>query len=260
MTWAVQQRGQVASTMQEARLLADQGAPEGTTVVAEAQTEARGRRGRTWLAPPGGGVWMTTLLRPPPGPGLQALALVAGMAVWHTVRQMAPAAAVRIKWPNDIWVQERKLAGILLEADDLASPHPVILVGIGLNILPAHALGLPAAVAAHSVGLAELCPCTPASALALLLPALESGYQAWRRHGLAPTLQQWPAADALAQRAVRAEGPQGALHGVACGLGPQGELLLRNAAGETTGVQAGEVQTLRPAEFFCEEPPPTLPV
>lgn len=265
--------GTVPSTMAEARARAAAGAPEGTTVVAEAQTAGRGRRGRVWVAPPGGGVWMTTVLRPPPGPGLQALALVAGVAVWRAVRALAPHAPARVKWPNDVWVGGRKLAGILLEADEVTGPQPVVLLGVGVNLRPAAELQLPPEVARHSVGLAELQRpaeaadppnerrdrdgCTAQQALAVLLPALQAGYADWCQHGLAAVLRAWPKADALAGAAVSAEGAAGPLYGVAEGLGPHGELRLRFASGDLGLIHAGEVQTLRPIEDFHEEPPPT---
>ena len=117
------------STNDHLRELAAQGAPHGTTVVAERQTAGRGRQGRTWTAPPGRALTLSVLVRVDPR-GLELLPLAAALAVAEACERVA-SVQCRIKWPNDVWVQERKVAGILIEA---RPQEGWAVVGIGLNV------------------------------------------------------------------------------------------------------------------------------
>jgi len=124
---------EVDSTNEVAKRLAQEGAPEGTIVIAESQRSGRGRRGKKWLSP-SGGVWMTIILRPdiPPSKAPQ-LTLVTGVAVAETMDQEC-RLDVGIKWPNDILIGEKKVCGILTEAS--ANPHGLeyVVVGIGIDL------------------------------------------------------------------------------------------------------------------------------
>ena len=117
-----------ASTNDDARELAAAGAPEGRIVLALEQTAGRGRRGAAWFADPGGSLALSIILRPTQAKGLwPRLALASGLAVAETLEFFG--AATGIKWPNDVWIDGRKTAGILVEAGpDFA------IVGIGLNV------------------------------------------------------------------------------------------------------------------------------
>src|SRR5690242_19863216 len=129
----------VGSTNDVAAALAQAGAGEGTTIVAEHQTAGRGRRGRTWFSPPGAGLYVSVVLRPGDSdsltPAVTLLTLAAGVALAEGVRA-ATGLPVGIKWPNDLVVERRKLAGILAEA--VGSPGvSAIILGFGINIRPA---------------------------------------------------------------------------------------------------------------------------
>lgn len=122
------------TTNDRIRELALEGAPEGTLAVAEQQTAARGRRGRAWQAPAESGIWMSLLLRPdiPPAQA-SVLTLLTGIAIAEAVEKLTGLDA-GIKWPNDILLNGRKLAGILTEMDcDMESIHSVT-VGMGINV------------------------------------------------------------------------------------------------------------------------------
>ncbi|MGN0135688.1 biotin--[acetyl-CoA-carboxylase] ligase [Anaerotignum sp.] len=122
------------TTNDRIRDLAGEGAPEGTLAIAEQQTAGRGRKGRPWQAPAGTGVWMSLLLRPNIQP-VQAsvLTLLAGMALTEAVEEVT-GMKPGIKWPNDILLNGRKLAGILTEMDcDMETIHSVT-VGMGINV------------------------------------------------------------------------------------------------------------------------------
>ena len=122
------------STNERISVLAKEGALEGSLAVAERQTAGRGRRGRTWDAPKDSGIWMSLLLRPPVLPQrASVLTLLAGLALAEAIEEEAEVS-VGIKWPNDLQLNGRKLAGILTEMDcDMESIRSVT-VGMGINV------------------------------------------------------------------------------------------------------------------------------
>lgn len=121
-------REEVGSTNDELRALAEQGAPSGFVLVAHRQTGGRGRRGAVWHAQPGESLAFSILLRPTEPKGLwPRLALAAGVSVAEALEQQG--AVVGIKWPNDVWIGQKKVGGILVEAG-----ADYVIVGIGLNV------------------------------------------------------------------------------------------------------------------------------
>lgn len=126
---------QVDSTQKIAAALAQEGADQGTVVIAERQVAGRGRLGRSWHSPPGVNLYMTVILRPRMSlAAVPQLSLVAGVAVAEALETIAPKL-VALKWPNDVWLARRKAGGIIAEAVTDA-PHGklCILLGIGLNL------------------------------------------------------------------------------------------------------------------------------
>ena len=117
------------STNDRARALALAGAPHGTVVVAEQQTAGRGRQGRTWTAPAGRTLTLSAVVRLPPGT-FEPLPLAVAVAVSEACEAVAPVSC-RIKWPNDVWIDSRKVAGVLIEARPLEG---WAVIGIGLNV------------------------------------------------------------------------------------------------------------------------------
>ena len=248
MSWLqwVQHHDEVESTMQVALQAAESGAPAGTTIVAKSQRAGRGRRGRSWYSPPGGGLWMTTLLYPDPTRPAHTLSLVAGGAIWAALRQLGYTEA-KLKWPNDVEARDRKLAGILLECTSLKNQpnQSVILMGIGLNLAPAETLELPEDIKERYIGLGDLLEDIPyEQVLESVVSELERATHAWQRDGLEPTFALWDEADALAGERVRAAGPDGPIEGIARGLGPEGQLKLQTADAEIL-IDAGEVTRVR---------------
>lgn len=122
------------STNNRIRELAFAGAEEGTLAVAELQTQGRGRRGKPWQSPVGTGVWLSVLLRPDIAPTqASVLTLLGGLAVCEVLKQMTPLQP-QIKWPNDIYIGNKKAVGILTEMDcELTEVHFVVM-GIGINV------------------------------------------------------------------------------------------------------------------------------
>ena len=238
------------STMSEALKAAQSGAPEGTTIVASTQTAGRGRRGRSWYSPEGGGLFATTIVYPScPREKAHQLSLVAGVAIHQTLTELG-ATEAKLKWPNDILVNGRKLCGILLECIELKDSHTphdqAVLIGYGLNLAAGKDSNLPYDINDLYVGLHELTdtPHTPQGCTAHILEKLEARIQDWSQNGLQSTLDYWNQADALAGKNVQAQSANGPVEGEASGLDAQGRLILKS--GDTThAVDSGEVFEVR---------------
>ena len=125
----------IDSTNEEARRRAAQGAPEGLAVTAETQTKGRGRRGRSWDSPPGN-LYCSLLLRPGCSARAAAnLSFAAALAVYDSVAPLLPGSAeIRFKWPNDVLLDGRKLAGVLLESEIKGEKLEWLIVGAGVNV------------------------------------------------------------------------------------------------------------------------------
>jgi BirA family biotin operon repressor/biotin-[acetyl-CoA-carboxylase] ligase len=203
------------STNERARALAAAGAPHGTLVTADEQTAGRGRQGRSWVAPPRAALLMSVVLR---SPG-EALPLAAAVAVCRAL----PVEAA-IKWPNDIWVERRKVAGILAEA---RPQEGWAVLGIGVNVHDAPPLedvtSLGGAISVEDL-------------LERVLVALDR----WLREPLPEVLAAWRSRDALLGERVRWENGSG--KGV--GIDENGALLVETGSG-VVALQAGEVHLLR---------------
>lgn len=115
--------------------LAAGGAEAGTVVVADAQTAGRGRMGRTWRSEPGAGVWLTLVERPRDASALDVLSLRVGLALAPALDPFAESR-IRLKWPNDLYVGGRKLAGILIEARWREGEPEWVAIGVGINLRP----------------------------------------------------------------------------------------------------------------------------
>ena len=125
---------QVTSTMDEAHRLGAEGAPGGTLIIADEQTAGRGRGGKRWTSEQHLGLWMTLLERPGTASGLDVLSLRIGLHAAPAL-ELFSGAPVRIKWPNDLYVGSRKLAGVLVEARWRELRADWVAIGIGVNIV-----------------------------------------------------------------------------------------------------------------------------
>lgn len=222
------------STNDLARALAARGAPHGTLVTADEQTAGRGRQGRSWTAPPGSSLLASFLLRPQrPPSGLFALAVA--LATAEACEELVPGLEVGVKWPNDLVVAGRKLAGILIEGRPQES---WLVVGIGVNVtlrpeqlapeLVDRATSL--ALEAERLGRRVPVPSELATALCTTLAR-------WTEpSGLERVTAVWPSRDVLAGHAVRWSSGSG----IAEGIDEQGRLRVRVGEQEIT-LAAGEV-------------------
>ncbi|HTD83245.1 MAG TPA: biotin--[acetyl-CoA-carboxylase] ligase, partial [Gemmatimonadaceae bacterium] len=123
------------STLDVAHRLASQGAPSGTLVIADEQTAGRGRDGKNWQSSPGAGLWLTLIERPNDVSGLDVLSLRVGLVSAEALDRFA-SEPIRLKWPNDLYVDRGKLAGILVEARWRESAVEWVAIGLGVNIRP----------------------------------------------------------------------------------------------------------------------------
>jgi BirA family transcriptional regulator, biotin operon repressor / biotin---[acetyl-CoA-carboxylase] ligase len=226
----------VDSTQATAFALAADGARDGTVVVADYQASGRGRRGRAWEAAPGQSLLATILLRPRlPAAQWPAYSLVAAVAVAETLARTA-ALAARLKWPNDVLIAGRKIAGILLESRTLGdSASSVVAVGIGINLAQR---AFPAALSARATSVAI--EAGRVVARDTMLSALLDTFDGWRGRvegeGMSPVRARWLVlADTIGRR-VSVDG----VTGVAVDLDLDGALVLEGAGGRHR-VVAGEV-------------------
>ncbi len=128
-------REQTESTMDDASAAAAEGAADGHVVLADQQTRGRGAHGRSWLSPAKSDLYFSIVARPDVAPSSMALiTLATGLGVRDAVASLLPDASVVVKWPNDIWIDRRKCAGILVESRMLGSKIDAVIIGVGLNV------------------------------------------------------------------------------------------------------------------------------
>jgi BirA family biotin operon repressor/biotin-[acetyl-CoA-carboxylase] ligase len=232
----------VTSTMDEAASLAAAGAPAGLVIVADEQTSGRGRRGHTWHSPPGAGLYVSWLSRPALGASDVALiTLAAGVGVRRGL-QRATGLASDLKWPNDVLIESKKVAGILAEGLSLGSPEQAVIIGVGINVR--HAV-FPSDVASSATSLEVELGWPPERAQVLIevlcglvdcVAEVESD-----RDGI---LRAWRAAAPSAVGAnVEWMSSGGSARGVTAGIDDTGALLIQTADG-LERVVAGEVRWL----------------
>jgi len=214
-------------------LLLGSGLPEGAVATTDHQTAGRGRLGRAWLEAPGTAVLVSVLLRPSPERYPPELSLVAAVAVALTVEDETGLAA-QIKWPNDVMLARRKVAGILAELRD-----GEVVVGIGLNVNqtreqlppdPRRPAGSLRTITGTQRDLAAV--------LATLLGRLDDAYAAWRAGGLDAVYDDLGSRDFLRGRRVRHEGEEA----VATMIDRAGRLILELPNGGHRAVESGEIE------------------
>jgi BirA family transcriptional regulator, biotin operon repressor / biotin---[acetyl-CoA-carboxylase] ligase len=210
------------STNERAKALAAGGAPHGTLVTADEQTAGRGRQGRAWTAPPRSAVLMSVVIRDPD----EVLPLTAAVAICDAL-----PAECEIKWPNDVWLDRRKLAGILVEG---RPQQRWAVLGVGLNVRTAE---FPSELRSTATSLRLAGIETDVEAiLGALLPSLDR----WLGASRAAVLEAWRGRDALRGERVRWEGGAG----TAAGIDESGALVVVTEEGRIT-LESGEIHLLR---------------
>jgi BirA family transcriptional regulator, biotin operon repressor / biotin---[acetyl-CoA-carboxylase] ligase len=232
----------LGSTNDEAHRLADQGAAHGEVVIAEVQTDGRGRRGRSWVSAPGKGIALSVILRPalPPSRAPE-IPLVAAVAVCEAARELGAASAA-IKWPNDVECAGRKLGGILAELRTDGDRTRHVVLGIGLNCnLEAQDFPHELRDVATSLRVERGEAVPRALACARLLEALDEWIALYDVEGFGPVRERFRQLSSTLGRRVRVDLDPGALEGDALDVAEDGALLVRSERGELVRVVAGDV-------------------
>ncbi len=215
------------STNARARELAEAGAPAGTVVTADEQSAGRGRQGRTWFAPPGGALLYSAVLRPLGNRPLLPLAVPLGVA--EAAESLAPIRC-ELKWPNDVWVEGRKLAGVLIEGRPEGPDGGWAVIGVGLNVsVPDDAFPDELRGGATSIG--------SNVAVDRALAALNERLSVWVDADEERVQAGFRERDALEGREVSWDGGSG----VAAGIDAAGHLLVAVGAGAPVALGAGDV-------------------
>lgn len=232
---------EITSTNQYAKKIAEEGAPEGTLVIADLQTQGKGRSGRTWSTPQGTAVAMTLILRPKLPPfRVSMVTLVMGLAVAKTCRQLYDLP-VQIKWPNDVVIKGKKLCGILTELSTELTAVNYVVIGTGINVnireFPEELQQM-----ATSLCLELGKECTRAELIAQCMKQFEALYEQFLQTGdLSLLMEEYNELLVNRNRQVRVLEPGHEYQGEALGINKDGELLVKNEEGAIIAVYAGEV-------------------
>lgn len=209
-------------------------AGQSEALLAEYQTAGRGRRGRSWIAPPGGAICLSFswVFREVPR-DMGALGLVVGVCALRALTHLG-VREVRLKWPNDLLIEDRKLGGILIELRAESAGPACVTIGIGLNVaLGAQLLEKIAATGLSPTDLATagLKAVSRNTVAARLISSFVEGLLEFERDGLKPFVQEWMLADALRGRPVTVAAPDGPAKGIARGIDLDGALLVETPQG-----------------------------
>ncbi len=230
------------STNTRAKALAASGAPEGTLVIAEHQTAGRGRKGRTWFSPSGRGMYLSVILRPRISP-VQAprITLIAGIAAAEMLIDNFPGLDVHIKWPNDILVGGKKVAGILTEISSDMDEVGFVVSGMGLNV---NARSFPRDIKAiaTSIALETGKPSARAPLVRGFLEAYEQWYDAFLTNGADPVLKRWKSLSRTLGSRVLVDGTGGRITGIAKDIDQDGSLLVEDDQGTVVPIFSGDVE------------------
>ncbi len=222
--------------------MAGHGAPHGTVCLADEQSAGRGRRGYGWFSPPGCGIWASVLLRPrlsaartPP------LTLCSAAAVARALEKAA-GVAVQIKWPNDLLMRDRKVAGILAETRAVAGDDPVIVIGMGINVNHTREL-FPDEIsaAATSLRIESGGPVKREDLFLSILASFESAYEDYLESGPESVLTEVDARLAWRGWTVEVDSPAG-LFGRVSRVDEEGGLLLERDGGGDVVIRSGSIR------------------
>jgi BirA family transcriptional regulator, biotin operon repressor / biotin---[acetyl-CoA-carboxylase] ligase len=233
------------STNLRARDLAAGGAPEGTIVVAGKQTEGRGRKGRSWFSPSGGGVYVSLILRPPLAPSeAPRITLMTGVAATEALVSLTRLDA-RIKWPNDVLVRGKKIAGILTEISTEMDRIDYVVVGVGLNVnIQRESLGEGLRQRATSILIETGESFSRVRLLKAFLKHFEAYYKILQDEGFEPIRKRWKELSDIIGQRVSVEMIGMVRTGRVVDIDPDGVLILEDDLGSIQRVASGDVTLL----------------
>lgn len=235
------------STNLQAKAMAAQGAAEGTLVVADTQTQGRGRRGRTWHSPSKRNIYASLILRPQMSPSqAPQITLMTAVALARTLRISADLDA-KIKWPNDVMVGGKKIAGILTEISADMDVVDYVVVGFGINVnTRQNEVPVEIAPIATSIILEKGVQTARSRLLCDLLEHYEAAYDLLNEQGFGPVMQQWRSMTDIIGQRVYVDVMETRHTGVVETVDDDGVLILRKDDGETRRIFSGDVTKVRP--------------
>ncbi len=239
-------RPEVESTNSLAKSLAVRGAPAGTIVVAESQAAGKGRKGRVWFSPPGAGIYVSMILRPHFSLAeATKFTLLTGVALAETLLCLLPGR-VEIKWPNDVLVDGRKIAGILIEISTEIDRIDYMVVGVGVNVnlkrqdFPPELKKIATSLRAETGKYFSR-----AAILADFLAAFEKYYGVFQDFGFAPVLARWKRLSNILEKEVQVSLLGSTIAGRVSGIDRDGALLIRGRRGCVQRILSGDMTLLR---------------
>jgi BirA family biotin operon repressor/biotin-[acetyl-CoA-carboxylase] ligase len=236
--YQIHRHDSLGSTNDEAKRLALLGEPEGTLVVADTQTAGRGRTGRQWVTPPGAAIALSLILRPQIALShTTQLSLLGGLAVLEGIQKFS-ALPIQLKWPNDVLVRGRKVAGVLVEAGFVGNVLEYVVLGIGVNVNggppPELRLDYEATTLAGELG-------TPLDREAVTQSILSALDRRYPQLGTPDLASAWWEHLAMRGQAVRVLGMLETLEGQLLGVKGDGALVIQLANGDTRTILSGDV-------------------
>lgn len=245
----------IESTNTTALSMAEAGAPEGTVILADSQTQGRGRMGRVWHSPPNINLYLSIILRPEREAARIGLwSLAAAVAVARTIEQTLTLPA-RLKWPNDVLVHRRKISGLLVESATQNGRSKYLVLGIGLNVnLTREAL--PESLQASVTSLREECgrEMDRVEILHRLLEQIEIHYQNFRTEPPHAILEGYSALSETLGQTVRVLEMNRTWTGNAVGFTPEGALVLQKPDGQNVIVHSEDVVHLKRGSASADPP------
>ncbi|MGD6815787.1 biotin--[acetyl-CoA-carboxylase] ligase [Metabacillus sp. 113a] len=233
----------VPSTQKIAHTLASEGASEGTVVIADEQTEGRGRLARVWHSPINTGIWMSCILKPKiPLSQTPQLTLLTAVAVVQAIEETAGVHPF-IKWPNDILINGKKAVGILTELQAEADSVHSVIIGTGINVNQEGA-DFPDELKpiATSLKLEAGREVSRAALIQAILQKLEQLYTTYLASGFHPVKLLWESYSISLGREIKARTLQGTLSGKALGINDEGVLLLETAEGKIEKIYSADIE------------------
>ncbi len=236
---------EVDSTNVRARQLAEEGAQDGTVIIADRQSAGRGRLGRRWESPTGVNLYCSILLRPQiPVQQAPQLTFLTAVAVAESLQHLYNLAA-RVKWPNDLLVSGRKIAGLLNEMSAETEQIHFVILGIGVNLnMTADQFPAELNYPATSVQLETGQPVARGAFVRELLLRFDGYYSEFLAEGFAPIRRRWEGLCDLMNARVQIDQGAGALQGTVVGLDADGALCLQLESGRVERILAGDVRPL----------------
>jgi BirA family biotin operon repressor/biotin-[acetyl-CoA-carboxylase] ligase len=231
---------EIDSTNRKARDLAEEGASEGTLVLSEAQLKGKGRKGRAWFSPPEGGIYISLILKPTISPvEAPKFTLLTAVAIAETLLSLTPLN-IHIKWPNDILVQGKKIAGILTEMSTEMDAINYIVVGLGLNVntlkFPDEIRGIATSI------LIETGKVFPRVKLIQeYLAQYEAYYDIYKKTGFDPIIDRWKDLSEIIGKKVEVEVIGNQFIGEALDIDSDGALILKDNQGGVHRIISGDI-------------------